>query len=96
MLTSDLVTREEFAPVEMKLVELAQMYEALVKEGSRKVYTNEKAAQLLGVSRRTLQNWRDDGLIEFAQIKSKIYYTAEDVQHFIENNKVKSFKFKEI
>lgn len=62
----DLVTREEFKAVEEEVKHLKQRYEDFIQTDKTKTYTNAEAAQLFGVSRRTLQNWRDDGLIGFA------------------------------
>ncbi|WP_460672948.1 helix-turn-helix domain-containing protein [Larkinella ripae] len=43
------------------------------------MYGNEDLCKLLSVSKRSLQNWRDEGLIEFSQIGHKIYYTQRAV-----------------
>jgi len=40
------------------------------------------------VSERTLANWRLMGLISYSKIGSKIYYTKEDRDKFLENHKV--------
>lgn len=55
---------------------------------------NQDAMKLLKVSKRTLQNWRDQGLIGFCQIGSKIYYNRKDVDAFLENHLNKPFKIK--
>lgn len=39
-----------------------------------KYLTNREVCQLLRISSRTLQNWRDTGKIPFIQIKGKILY----------------------
>lgn len=52
------------------------------------ILTNEKVVELLDVSPRTLQNYRDRGLIEFSQVGRKIYYTGQAVNHFLEQNKI--------
>ncbi|MBD2701874.1 helix-turn-helix domain-containing protein [Spirosoma sp. BT702] len=63
------------------------------KETSKPIelYTNSDLVKLLKVSSRCLQNWRDQGLIDFCQIRSKIYYPGDDVRRFIANNKFKHF-----
>lgn len=40
-------------------------------------------AKWLKVSLRTLQNYRDQGLIPFSQIGAKIYFRLEDLQEFL-------------
>jgi hypothetical protein len=54
-------------------------------------YDNADAIQLLKVSRRTLQSWRDGGLISFSQVGSKIYYSLRDIQEFMQKNSKPSF-----
>nr|MBK9653133.1 helix-turn-helix domain-containing protein [Bacteroidota bacterium] len=53
------------------------------------VYDNAELMRLLKVSRRTLSTWRAEQLIEFSQIGSKIYYTKEAVNKFLETYRVK-------
>lgn len=38
----------------------------------------------LGISKRTLQTYRDRGLLPYSQINHKIYYRTEDVESFVE------------
>ncbi len=38
----------------------------------------------LGVSKRTVQTYRDRGLLPYSQINHKIYYRTEDVEAFLE------------
>lgn len=38
----------------------------------------------LGISKRTLQTYRDRGLLPYSQINHKIYYRTEDVEAFME------------
>lgn len=52
---------------------------------------NEQLMKLLKVSRRTLQNWRDQGLVSFCQVGSKIYYNRKDVDSFLNKHIQKSF-----
>jgi hypothetical protein len=53
---------------------------------------NDQLMQMLCVSRRTLQNWRDTGLIAFSQIGSKIYYRYTDVEQMLQNHKQQPFR----
>ena len=38
----------------------------------------------VGISKRTLQTYRDRGLLPYSQINHKIYYRTEDVEAFVE------------
>ena len=44
---------------------------------------NQDISNLLHVSKRTLQNYRDNGIIPFSQIGGKIYYKASDVEKLL-------------
>ena len=60
-------------------------------EKHEKWYTNDELMQFLKVSRRTLANWRNQGLIGFSQIGSKIYYSQSDLEEFMHNHYCKPF-----
>lgn len=44
-----------------------------------KYLTNREVCQLLRISSRTLQNWRDTGKIPFIQLKGKILYKESEI-----------------
>lgn len=43
-----------------------------------KYLTNREVCQLLHISSRTLQNWRDTGKIPFIRLKGKVLYKHSD------------------
>ena len=47
---------------------------------------NQDVCELLHVSKRTLQHYRDTGKIPFSQIGAKIYYKASDIDTFLNNH----------
>lgn len=48
-----------------------------------KYLTNREVCQLLHISSRTLQNWRDTGKIPFIRLKGKILYSDIALKHAI-------------
>ena len=50
---------------------------------------NQEVCLILKISPRTLQNLRDTDQISYSQIGKKIYYKKEDIQKFIEYNRLK-------
>lgn len=46
---------------------------------------NQDVCQILRISKRTLQVYREKGLIPFVRIKHKIFYKPEDIQRFIDS-----------
>lgn len=61
------------------------------KQQDDKLYSNRDASKYLSVCSKTLQNYRDDGLLEFRQIGRKIYYTQADLNAFLEKYKKQTF-----
>ncbi|WP_329903100.1 helix-turn-helix domain-containing protein [Porphyromonas pogonae] len=48
---------------------------------------NQDVCQILNISKRTLQTYRDNGTLAYSQINHKIFYKPEDVEQVI--NKLK-------
>jgi hypothetical protein len=42
--------------------------------------------KILNVSKRTLQSYRDNGVLPFSQISGKIYFKADDLQKHLERH----------
>ena len=42
--------------------------------------------KLLDVSRRTLQTWRDEGIIEFSSINNKFYYRVSAINKMLDKH----------
>ncbi|HQL70268.1 MAG TPA: helix-turn-helix domain-containing protein [Bacteroidales bacterium] len=51
----------------------------------------QETAQLLKVSKRTLQSYRDNGVLSFSQIGGKIYFKASDIEDHLKKHYVKAF-----
>ncbi len=56
------------------------------------LYSSEEVQKLLGVSQKTLQTYRDRGLIEFIQIGGLVRYTKRAISDFMQrfSHKVKT------
>ena len=52
-----------------------------------KFLSNRDICQMLHVSSRTLQDWRDTGKIPFIQVKGKILYKQSDISKWLEQNR---------
>ncbi len=50
-------------------------------------YNSEDVMNHFGISKRTLQNWRDKMYINFSKINGKIRYTQEDINECIAKNR---------
>lgn len=49
---------------------------------------------LLKVSKRTLQSYRDNGILSFSQISGKIYFKASDIEDHLKKHYVSAFSAK--
>lgn len=53
--------------------------------------SNEEFMQMMSISKRTAQNWRDEGIIAFSQVGSKIYYSIADINKLLEETRKGKF-----
>jgi hypothetical protein len=44
---------------------------------------NDEVCELLQISRRTLQSYRDNGILPYSQIGRKCYYKVADIENLI-------------
>mgnify|MGYP003833550829 CR=1 FL=1 len=51
---------------------------------------NPKFMELMGISGKTAQSWRDKGIIGYSQIGSKIYYRLSDIRELLEKHHIHS------
>ncbi|NVO02918.1 MAG: helix-turn-helix domain-containing protein [Bacteroidetes bacterium] len=51
-----------------------------------------ETCKLFKISKRTLQNYREEGLITYSQKGSKIYFSAKAIEEFLENHSYKAFR----
>jgi excisionase family DNA binding protein len=53
-----------------------------------KFLTNHDVCQMLRISSRTLQDWRDTGKIPFIRIKGKILYKESEVVRWLNGRRI--------
>lgn len=54
--------------------------------GLKKWMDNRDVCEVLRISKRTLQVYREKGLLPYTRIKNKIFYRPEDVQKLFESS----------
>ena len=71
----------------------AQRVETLCSDSDDKTLQkwldNQEVCEILNISKRTLQTYRDNGTLAHTQIGHKMYYRPEDVELLINKLKVK-------
>ena len=85
-------TQEQYDNLVKRLDEIQSALPNAQKTKEETVLDNQQFLQLMKVSKRTAQSWRDEGIITFSQVGSKIYYQMSDVQKLLETHKRKAFK----
>ena len=48
----------------------------------------DQVIKMLGVSRRTLQNYRDNGVLPYSAVGGKFYYAVKDIEDLMLKNYV--------
>lgn len=59
-------------------------------KGMQKWLDNQEVCELLKISKRTVQTYREKGLLPFSQIGHKMYYRPQDVEKVFKNLKTES------
>jgi len=81
-----------FQEIVGKLEAINNRLNAKEKEPKEKWLDNQELMQLLKISKRTAQHYRDSGLISFSQVGNKIYYKLSDVEELLKSHYNKAFK----
>jgi len=81
----------DFKELQTKLEVITSQLKGLYKKDplSEKWLDNQDVCMILKISTRTLQTYRDKGILPFSQISNKIYYKASDIEKHLEKNYVK-------
>lgn len=51
---------------------------------------NQEFLQVMNVSKRTAQIWRDSGVVAYSQVGAKIYYRFSDIEDLLNKNHIKA------
>lgn len=80
-----LMTEKEYLDLVKRLEEISQKLSSKEKEKSMKDQwiDNSEFLQLLKISRRTAQSYRDHNMISYSLIGNKIFYRMSDVEDLL-------------
>ena len=77
--------REPLERIQERLDKMLLKLELKQHSSPEKVFfDNQEFIQLMNISKRTAQAWRDTGMIAFSQVGSKIYYRLPDIMQMLE------------
>jgi hypothetical protein len=88
------LTDTEFQELNKRLANIEALLLEKQKHPTEIIYDNSDFIRLMNISKRTAQDWRDEGLITFSQIGNKIYYRQEYVKEFMDKHLKPSSKKK--
>lgn len=89
----ELMTREHdvikglFSIIYRLKEEIADISDTCRPSMNGEVYMDhEEVCKVLRVSRRTLQQYRDDGILPYIQLPGKVIYRESDIMQLLEDN----------
>ena len=86
-----IIEKRTFEQMKQSFMNFAGQVKELCEAGLNKTewLDNESVCKLLHISKRTLQSYRDNGIIPFSQIGHKCYYKASDIEQMISKQQIK-------
>lgn len=86
-----ILTGEQFQQILDGLNSINSKIEKSLNPSHEQFIDNQEFIQMMKVSKRTAQTWRDEGKISFSQVGGKIYYKLSDVETLLKSHYNKSF-----
>lgn len=86
-----IVVNEEIEQILDRLDLIEEAVRIRQKVPEHTFFDNQEFLQIMNVSKRTAQSWRDTGVIAYSQVGSKIYYRMVDIQKML-NKHYKTLK----
>ncbi|MES1222173.1 MAG: helix-turn-helix domain-containing protein [Bacteroidota bacterium] len=79
-----ILTKDDLRPLEDMLHRILETLVAVTNQTAAPfMYDNESLAKALGVCQRTLQHYRNSGLIRYSKVERRVFYRREDVENFL-------------
>jgi hypothetical protein len=89
-----ILTKDQYSELLAKLENINVQLNNKADAKKETFLDNQEFLQLMKISKRTAQTWRDEGKISFSQVGSKIYYKLSDVEKLLLEHYNKAFKTK--
>ena len=86
-----ILSKDQYTELVARLDEITQRLNAKNEPKDDTFLDNQEFLQLMKISKRTAQTWRDEGRISFSQVGNKIYYKLSDVEKLLQEHYNKSF-----
>lgn len=86
-----ILTKDQYQQLIAKLDEIVTRLNTKTDPKKDTFLDNQEFLQLMKISKRTAQTWRDEGRISFSQVGNKIYYKLSDVEKLLQEYYNKAF-----
>ena len=87
-----ILTKDQYTDLLAKIDNINAQLNSKADAKKETFLDNQEFLQLMKISKRTAQTWRDEGKISFSQVGNKIYYKLSDVEKLLQEHYNKSFK----
>ena len=87
-----ILTKDHYQDVLAKIEAINTSITKNNKEPKDEFLDNQEFIQLMKISKRTAQTWRDSGIVSFSQIGGKVYYRMSDINKLLDETHIKAFK----
>lgn len=78
-----IVVQEEIEQIIDRLDKIEQAVRIRQKIPEHTFFDNQEFLQIMNLSKRTAQSWRDTSVIAYSQVGSKIYYRMDDILNML-------------
>ena len=86
-----ILTKDQYTELLTKLETISNQLGTKADTKKETFLDNQEFLQLMKISKRTAQTWRDEGKISFSQVGNKIYYKLTDVDKLLHEHYNKAF-----
>lgn len=84
--------KEQYERIQRKLDKIAGDFIYARQLPDEVFMDNPKFMELMGISQKTAQAWRDKGTISYSQVGNKIYYRISDIKELLERFHIKAIR----
>lgn len=85
------IESKTFEQIKLRFEDFTRQIKKLCGENQdkEKWLGNDDVCELLQISKRTLQSYRDNGILPYSQIGRKCYYRVSDIENLISKSQIK-------
>jgi Helix-turn-helix domain len=87
-----IITQQNYDELISRLERIQQEVSKIQFEPKDPILDNAQVCQILGLSKRSLQEYRNSGLISYSQIGAKIYYRLSEINRLLDKHYKPAFK----